>query len=296
MVRRKKNNNIILGIFFLVLLIYCLWNYNTEDSYGMDTNIDVSGNIKVSFIDVGQADCILIQDNGKNMLIDAGNNEDGDKLVKYFKSLGINEFKYLVGTHPHEDHIGGLDNIINNFDIGKVYMPNVITTTATFEDVIDAIDKKGLGITVPKIGDNISLGDASVRVIYTGTDASDLNNTSIVLKLVYGNVSFLFMGDATSKVEKEILDRDIESSVLKVGHHGSKYSSTNDFLRKVNPRYAVISVGKDNSYGHPASTTLSKLNKLGVLVYRTDKLGTIVVTSDGNDINISNYVTDTNGG
>ena len=295
--KKKKNNNIIAIITVLALFFYGLYYGGTQDSYGLDTNniSNTGGELKVTFVDVGQADCILIQEENKNMLIDAGNNEDGNKLVKYFNSLNIHDFEYIVGTHPHEDHIGGLDDIINNFDIKMLYMPDIITTTKTFEDVIDAVDKKNLSITISKIGDTFKLGNATIKIIYTGTDATDLNNTSIVLKLIYGNTSFLFTGDATSKVEEQILNSNVEATVLKVGHHGSKYSSTNDFLKKVNPKYAVISVGNGNSYGHPADTTINKLNQLGINIYRTDELGSIIMISDGNNIEISNNKTDTNG-
>lgn len=295
MKRRKNKNNTYAVLMAVALIIYGICFGGTEDSYGMDTNTNVEGEIKVSFVDVGQADCILIQNDNENMLIDAGNNEDGEKLVSYFESLGINNFKYVVGTHPHEDHIGGLDDIINNFEVSNIYMPDVITTTMTFEDVIDAIDKKNLTITVPEIGDVFDVGDASVKVLYTGVDDSDLNDTSIVLKLYYGNVNFLFTGDATENVEKTLLDDEIESNVLKVGHHGSKYSSTSEFLEKVNPEYAVISVGAGNSYGHPESVVLNRLSNLNTQVYRTDEKGTIVITSDGDSINIDSYKTDTNG-
>ena len=295
--KKKKNNNIIAIITVLALFFYGLYYGGTQDSYGLDANniSNTSGKLKVTFVDVGQADCILIQEENKNMLIDAGNNEDGNKLVKYFNSLNIHDFEYIVGTHPHEDHIGGLDDVINNFDVKTIYMPDVITTTKTFEDVIDAADKKNLSITIPKIGDTFKLENATIKIIYTGTDATDLNNTSIVLKLIYGNTSFLFTGDATSKVEEQILNSNVEATVLKVGHHGSKYSSTNDFLKKVNPKYAVISVGNGNSYGHPADTTINKLNRLGINIYRTDELGSIIMISDGNNIEISNNKTDTNG-
>lgn len=294
----KKTTTSIGGIIIIIFLAIYGLEENISNSFSIDTNsidTNITGELKVTFIDVGQADSILIQNDNENMLIDAGNNEDGDKLVDYFTSLNIDNFKYVVGTHPHEDHIGGLDNIINNFNIDYIYMPDVVTTTSTFESVIDSIDNKNMKITIPQIGDNITLGSACIEIIYTGTDSSDLNNTSIVLKLTYGNTSFLFTGDATSEVEKQIVNKDIKADVLKVGHHGSKYSSTLDFLEAVDPKYAVISVGLGNSYGHPADTTINNLNKLGINIYRTDELGTIVITSDGNNIEVNNYKTNTNG-
>lgn len=272
---------------------------NTNDTIKNNDSsnvIKVEKNLKVYYIDVGQADSILIDDNGEYMLIDGGNNIDGPLLVSFFKSLGITNFKYIVGTHPHEDHIGGLDDVIDNFNVDTIYIPDAITTTATFEDLLDAIDKKNITYTVPEIDSTFSLGQSLFKVIYTGNDTSDLNNTSIVLKMTFGNNSFLFTGDATGVTEKKILNKDIEADVLKVGHHGSKYSSTDVFLKKVNPEYTIISVGKNNKYGHPASSTISKLNNLNIKSYRTDNDGTILVSSDGNDISVSKLKTDTNGG
>lgn len=230
------------------------------------------------------------------MLIDAGNNDDGPKLVKYLKEeLNIEEFDYVIGTHPHEDHIGGLDDIINNFKINNIYLPDAITTTRTFEDVIDAIANKDMDITIPEIGSTFELGEAIINVLYTGTDLSDLNNTSIVLKMNFGNTSYLFTGDATGKTEQQLLNKNIKVDVLKVGHHGSSYSTTNDFLEKVKPKYAIISVAKENSYNHPSATTINRLKKYTDNIYLTSELGTIKITSDGNNITINNFDTDING-
>lgn len=221
----------------------------------------VDGNLVIYFVDVGQADCILISNNDHYMLIDAGNNEDGPKLVNYFKGMGISKFDYVIGTHAHEDHIGGLDDIINNFDIKTFYMPDVSQTTYTFESVLDALERKNIYFETPKEDNSYKFGNSSFTVLSVGTDSTDLNNTSIVLKLTYGNNSFLFTGDATSSVERKILDKDISADVLKVGHHGSQYSSSANFLKTVYPKYAVIQVGKNNEYGHPKSITLNKLKK-----------------------------------
>lgn len=255
----------------------------------------VDGNLVIYFVDVGQADCILISNNDHYMLIDAGNNEDGPKLVNYFKGMGISKFDYVIGTHAHEDHIGGLDDIINNFDIKTFYMPDVSQTTYTFESVLDALERKNIYFETPKEDNSYKFGNSSFTVLSVGTDSTDLNNTSIVLKLTYGNNSFLFTGDATSSVERTILDKDISADVLKVGHHGSQYSSSANFLKAVYPKYAVIQVGKNNEYGHPKSITLNKLKKINANIYRTDKDGTIICTSDGNNISFISMETDTNG-
>ena len=303
----KKLNKLIKIIIGLVILIVITIQGNLFDNVSNATasindstksdKIDakVNENFSVSFIDVGQADSVLIRNGNYNMLIDAGNNEDGEKLVNYFKSLGIEEFTYVFATHPHEDHIGGMDDIINNFKIDNYYMSNKLSTTKTFMDVLDALDRRNLKYTVPNKGDTLKLGDANIKVIYPGDDKSNINDSSIVLKITYGKNSFLLTGDATSNVERKIYNEDIKSDVLKVAHHGSSYSSTDVFLDKVKPYYAVISVGKNNIYNHPSNKTLEKLNKRNIKVYRTDLDGTIVFISDGDNLSVKALKTDTNG-
>ena len=308
--KKKKTTSVSIFTIILVLItfIYSTFTEEINTSFGLPSNQTITNtkanntlsnktdNVQVSFLDVGQADSILINSNNEYMLIDAGNNSDGPLLVKYFQTLGIKEFKYIVGTHPHEDHIGGLDDIINSFNIDKIYLPDAITTTKTFEEVLDAIDNKNQTYTVPQIDSTFNLGNAKFKVIYTGTDTSDLNNTSIVLKMTFKNISFLFTGDTTSKNEQKILNKDIQSTVLKVGHHGSKYSTSNSFLNKVNPKYAVIEVGTNNIYKHPSLETLTKLKKRNIITYRTDESGSIIAETDGNNINFTTKKTNTNGG
>lgn len=247
--------------------------------------------LKVHYIDVGQADSILVQTpSGKVMLIDAGNNADGDMIVSYLKSQGIGRIDILVGTHPHEDHIGGMDTVINGLDIGKIYIPNVANNTKTFEDVLTAIKNKGLKVTAATAGITIDL-DPAVQVLMLAPNRSNYENSnddSAIIKLIYNNNSFLFAGDAQDDSEREILAKgfDIRADVLKVGHHGSNTSTSSEFLKAVSPRYAVISVGKGNDYGHPDQVTLDKLSQANVQVLRTDEEGTIVATSDGNTIKL----------
>lgn len=303
----KKLNKLIRIIIGLVILIVVIIQGNLFDNVSNATasindstksdKIDakLKENFSVSFIDVGQADSVLIRNGNYNMLIDAGNNEDGEKLVNYFKSLGIEEFTYVFATHPHEDHIGGMDDIINNFKIDNYYMSNKLSTTKTFMDVLDALDGRNLKYTFPNKGDTLKLGDANIKVIYPGDDKSNINDSSIVLKITYGKNSFLLTGDATSNVERKIYNEDIKSDVLKVAHHGSSYSSTDVFLDRVKPYYAVISVGKNNIYNHPSNKTLEKLNKRNIKVYRTDLDGTIVFISDGDNLSVQTLETDTNG-
>lgn len=293
------------ALLVLIILVsgyfYTTYFDNKNITKDVTTNVkqtinESSSNLKIYFVDVGQADCILINDNNEYSLIDAGNNEDGEKLVNYFKDLGITKFKYVFGTHAHEDHIGGMDNIIENFQIEHFYMPDAITTTRTFEEVLDALEEKNIAFETPKEDENLTFSDTDFKVLHVGKDKKDLNDTSIVLKLTYKNTSYLFMGDATSSVEKDILDKDIKSDVLKVGHHGSQYSSTISFLKKVSPKYAIIEVGKNNSYNHPKEVTLKKLEDLGAKIYRTDEDGTIILTSDGENMSFETVKTDTNGG
>ena len=249
----------------------------------------LAGDLKVHFIAVGQADAMLVQlPNGQNMVVDAGNNSDGGNVVNYIKRQGVSRLDFVIGTHPHEDHIGGLDDVINSFDIEKVYMPKVSHNTKTFEDVLLAIRNKGLRVSSPMGGTAIiDDGNLKVEVVAPNSDTySNLNDYSIVAKITYGNTSFLLTGDAESTSEREMLSKgfNLKSDVLKIGHHGSHSSTTQEFLSAVSPKYGVIMVGSGNRYGHPHDVILDRLANAGVEVYRTDLDGTIVATSDGNVI------------
>lgn len=257
------------------------------------TNPQPSGDrvLKVHFLNVGQADSILVQfPNGQNMLVDAGNNDDGPAVVSYLKSKGVSRIDYLVATHPHEDHIGGMDNVIRAFDIGQVYMPRATTTTKTFEDVLLAVKEKGLKISTARAGVTV-LDQGSLKVNFVapcGSDYEDLNNWSAVTRIQYGSTSFLLAGDAEAQSEEEMLasGANLKADVLKVGHHGSSSSTSPAFLKAVAPKYAIISVGAGNDYGHPHKETLAKLANAGIRVYRTDRDGTVVFTSDGKNISV----------
>lgn len=244
--------------------------------------------LQVHFIDVGQGDCILVTSGKQSMLIDAGNNKDGNAVVQYLKSVGITSLDYVVGTHPDADHIGGLDVVIKKLDVKKVLMPKKQHTTKTFEDVLLAVKEKGLKITAPKVGDQMMLGDATITVLGPAKSYEDNNNNSIVLKVEYGTTSFLMTGDAELEAELDELQSgyDLSSTVLKVGHHGSHSSTSKQFLDAVKPTYAVISCGVDNSYGHPHVETMNNLQDAKVTVYRTDEDKTIIMTSDGSSLEI----------
>lgn len=265
---------------------------STEDVISIETT-NISGeNLKIYFIDVGQADATLLVSNNQTMLIDAGNNEDGNLIVDFIKSLGISKLDYVIGTHAHEDHIGGLDNVINQLEIGNILLSPVTSNTKTYESVLDAIELKKLEITVPKIGDKFVVGNTESTILSVSGDENEINNSSIVLRTEFYNNSFIFMGDLESNYEKNIIWP--KTTVLKVGHHGSESSSCNYFLNQVKPEYSIISVGKNNTYNHPSSLTLNRLRNINSQVYRTDEMGTIVLTSDGDNVNFEFYETDTN--
>lgn len=265
----------------------------TQTVTSPDTSTD--GILKVHFLDVGQADSIFIQlPNNETMLIDAGNNGDGETIVAYLKTQKVTKIDYLIGTHPHEDHIGGMDTVISNFSIGNVYMPKKSQTTKTFEDVLVAVQEKGLTIKTAKAG-VVILNEAGLEIRILSPISSeyeDLNNYSAVIKLTYQNKVFLFTGDAETLVEKQL--SNVDADLLKIGHHGSDTSSSSDFIKAVSPQYAIISVGEDNKYGHPNQSVLDTLSINGIEVYRTDELGTIIATSDGNNITIDEVKTGIN--
>lgn len=302
---KKTKKKIISLILLLIVYIYGVHispstnDTKKENSSTKERQTEVinetSDNLRVTFLDVGQADSILIEENNEYMLIDAGNNEDGPKLVNYFKSLGIEKFEYVIGTHAHEDHIGGMDDIIKNFSIGTFYMPEVITTTKTFEDVLDALEEKQVAFNSPEIDNSYTFADSTIETLYVNNNSNDLNDSSIVIRLKHGTNTFLFTGDASTKVEKEILEKNIQSDVLKVGHHGSRYSTSKAFLDKVNPTYAVVSVGKNNTYKHPHDEIIKRLENKNIKIYRTDESGSIVAESNGNIITFKTIKTDTNG-
>ena len=245
-----------------------------------------TGDFAVHFIDVGQADASLIVCDGKAMLIDGGNAADSSIIYAYLKNHGINHLEYMVATHAHEDHIGGLSGALNYATVGTAYCPVTEYDSSAFRNFVRYLGNKGVSITVPKAGDKFMLGSAECTIIAVNTLDNEPNNTSIVMRIVYGETSFLFTGDAEREVEQALAGSKytLESTVLKVGHHGSYSSTSYVFLRNVMPEYAVIPVGKDNDYGHPTAEVLSRLRDADVTLFRTDLHGTIVCTSDGKNV------------
>lgn len=254
------------------------------------SDIPENSNFEVHFIDVGQADSALIECDGETMMIDGGNVADSNVVAAYLKKEDVTELNYVVCSHAHEDHVGGLSGALSVTKADNIYAPKTETNTKAYKNFKKKAEEQNVEIKHPNVGDEIQLGSSTVEFLGpVDENGKDLNSTSIVLKITYGNTSFLFTGDAESDEEAEILNSgaDLKSTVLKVGHHGSRTSTSYPFLREVMPQYAVISVEKGNSYGHPNEETLSKLSDAGVEVYRTDESGDIVMTSDGNNISIT---------
>lgn len=221
------------------------------------------------------------------MLIDAGENDQGQTVVSYLTNAGVSSLDYVVGTHPHSDHIGGLDDVLREFPVGRILLPPVEHTSKTFEDLLDVITNKGMKITMPKAGDTYTLGNASFQILAPVKDyGEDLNNWSIGVRLSYKDNHLVMCGDAKADAEADILkySQDLLADILKVGHHGSSTSTSDAFLNEVSPSYAVIQCGKDNSYGHPHLETLEKLEKRGIQIFRTDQEGTIVAVCNGSSI------------
>ncbi len=243
---------------------------------------------EVHFIDVGQADAALILSDNESMLIDGGNPGDSNLIAAYLKKHNIGHLNYIVCTHAHNDHVGGLPGALSVVSVGKVYAPKTESNIEAYHSFKNKVAAQGLTIENPSSGDQFIFGSSTV--LFLGPvheDVSDTNNTSIILKITYGETSFLFTGDAAREEEQSVLEQnyDLSATVLKVGHHGSKESTTYPFLREIMPEYAIISVGK-NGYGHPTEEVLSRLRDADVKVYRTDIQGDIIVSSNGKTVNI----------
>lgn len=275
---------------FAILLALCLLLTGcTMQQPQVTMPPETSTGLTVHFIDVGQADCALVQCDGANMLIDGGNVEDSRLVVSYLLDQGVETLNYVVGTHAHEDHIGGLAAALATIPAEYVFCPVEDYDTKCFADFKEYAYQQGLVLVRPEPGSTWQLGSAVVTMLGPVEDYDDTNNTSIVLRIDYGETSFLFTGDAETQAEQDILDAgyDVSATVLKVGHHGSNTSSCYRWLREVAPSYGVISCGVDNDYGHPHDEPLSRLRDADVELYRTDLQGHIVCTSDGKTVSFT---------
>ena len=298
----KVGKKILLGFIALAVILVIGrfsdvdFTQETDSDALEDTNNTVAtvnssqttnGNLVIDFIDVGQGDSILIRQGDATMLIDGGTSECKDSLLSFLQSENIDKFDYIIGTHAHEDHIGSLDDVVNTYDFDTILFPKSSTTTKTFENLVLAVKAKNKQFTAPEVGKVYELGDAVFQILAPNADSyASLNNYSIVIKLAYGDNTYLFTGDAESISESEMMDKgmDLSADVLKIGHHGSTTSTSKKFLEQVNPKYTVISCGRNNTYNHPTKTTMDKLKEANIPVYRTDEEGTIECVSDGTTI------------
>lgn len=275
-----------------ILLIFCCTILFTicfsANSYTYAANIG-SGSFQIDFIDVGQGDAELVQCDGHYMLVDGGDSSRSGQIYSYLKNRSISYLDVLVSTHPHPDHIGGLSGALNYANTGRAYSPVTSLDTKEFQSFVQCLGNQGKTITVPNPGDVFMLGSAKVTVLGPRVITSSPNDNSIVLRIEYGNTSFLLAGDAEAAEENSILNSGqmLHSTVLKVGHHGSDTSTGYRFLKEVSPQYAVISVGKGNQYGFPDKTVLNRLRDADVITYRTDLQGDIICISDGNSVTFS---------
>lgn len=295
--RNQKKVNVAISLFLAMILSIPILTYlgkkldvnflpsiNEISNPISGSDKEVASDCEVHFIDVGQGDSTLIISDGKTILIDAGENDKGKTVVDYIKKLGIKKLDMIMVTHPHSDHMGGMDKVVDAFEIGKIVMPKVpddlVPTTRTYTDFLTSVANKGLKITPAKVGENYSMGKGLFTILSPGGDFGSLNDTSLVTKFTYdGKKSFLFTGDIEKTAERAILatrNIDLKADVLKLAHHGSSTSTIKEFYEAVDPEYCVILVGDDNSYNHPSDKTLETIKSNSPKIYRTDYQGTII--------------------
>ncbi|MBE6681036.1 MAG: MBL fold metallo-hydrolase [Ruminococcaceae bacterium] len=289
---KREKKKLITAILCIAVILFCV----VFELYENNKRRSLIGDeyAAVHFIDAGQGDCTLIEtSDGKFAIIDASTQDASDKITDYLKDRNVKEIEFILFTHPHEDHIGCGDEIINEFKVKTVYMNKVTQNTSAYENVINAIKKSkgkyGTKLLNPREGDTISLSDLEFTILSDGSGYGDnINNSSICVKLEYGKSSFLFTGDAEKEVEEDLLESDfnVEADVYHCGHHGSSTSNSEDFLDEVSPDISVISCGTDNSYGHPHTEVIKALNKMDVDIYQTNKDGDIVIVFDKKSISV----------
>ena len=284
MINNRKILSLILIIGLSLIMVSC------EIILYEDTVVMPDSQMKVHFMDVGQGDSILIQHKDQNILIDGGDRGAGPGIVQYLESLNVNHLHIVISTHPHADHIGGLIEVLKQLTVEEVIDPGIVHTTKTFEDYLTLIDEKDIKFTEGRAGTTRQLGEGlKMDILHpVNPSSSHLNDASIVVRITFGEVSFMFTGDAEKTSEAEILERgkSLNSQILKMGHHGSSTSTSEDFLNKVSPEIAIIMVGAENRYGHPHKEILETLENNHIEVYRTDLHGTIIITTNGTDYQV----------
>lgn len=285
----------ILPIIVLVLLSVCVVLFVTLGPRDRGP-VRTGDRLEVHFLDVGQGDCILLQTpDGRNVLVDAGDRDSADEVVRYLDRNGVDRIDLLVITHPHMDHIGGLPRVLERFGVARVVDAGYPHGSRTYEEILSSIDSRRIDYRLatssqhPRVSKKVSFDIIWPVKGYAPSGESGLNNGSVVLRVTYGDVSLLLPGDIQYEAEGEILEarRELQSTILKVAHHGSQDSTSNEFLQVVRPEYAVISVGAENQYGHPGRATLRRLKAIGSVVYRTDRDGAVVFTTDGKAVQVA---------
>lgn len=308
--RSKKDKNKLIIQLLVIALIFLMsyLGYECTENGGFKNTINqavaslstsskpmierkiVDGIMEIHTIDVGQGDSILVIQKDQIMLVDCGTRAKGSTVIEYLKELGITKIDILVGTHSHDDHMGGMAEVIRNFEIGTLYAPDnskESITTFWYMDFLDAVSEKNVNWVYPEVGTTFGVGDANVQIVAPNSkEYNNMNNYSIVLRVTYGETDVLLMGDAETLSEEEIMNNGlyIDVDVLKLGHHGSSTSSSEKFLNVTTPQYAIISVGKGNTYHHPIKSVMERLENMEITVYRTDESGTIIMSTDGNNI------------
>ncbi|MBR1968978.1 MAG: MBL fold metallo-hydrolase [Clostridia bacterium] len=276
---RKRLLSILIALLFL--LTACTGTTVSENT----VNYKTDSSLELHFIDVGQGDCILVLSENTSMLIDAGTKESGHKITEYIKSLGIESLDYFIGTHPHDDHLGGAAKVIREFSPKEVLMSDELSDAYFYEELLETLYKENISVTVPEIGCRYREEDFDFKFISPYESFGDTNDNSLVMMIYFKNTNMLFMGDAEKSVEEKLLEEEeLKADVLKVGHHGSRYASNYDFLRAVEPTVAVIQSEKGNMYGHPHEEAIERLGEVGANILRCDELGTIVLKCDGEKI------------
>ncbi len=297
---KKKKRAKAISVFVIIALIFeilCLfgvtsWQQLVSFMGIVDGVKPQDSNFAIYYLDAGQSDCSIVICDNKVLMIDSGASNQEYNIRTNLFLLDIEKIDYLIVTHQHDDHMGSAANILNNYSVSNIIMPKLSNINAveslSYDNLLNSISNNNVNPLAMSSGDSFMLGSSKVEILAPMEQDKDLNNMSLVLKITYGNTSFLFTGDGGEAVEKQLLraEIDVSANVIKVGHHGSKYSSSENFLSAVSPEYAIISSGDDNNYGHPTSTVIKRFEEIGIIPYITSINGNIIITSDGNDITV----------